>query len=210
MKTHPAILHTPRLTLRPFRASDRELLRRLLEGLDLQALFETGGRRLTAPRMAAALIRDAVTKTTHAAPIRLSLAIVPRGARTAIGGALLDCDAEGSGDIGLWLSPANRNRGLGSEALAALLRHGFDSLGLTTICGICTPANAASIRMMEGCGMRFQHRLTSEDQRGSVVERAAYTITREFLQDRHQRQQAKPAQPDISHPSFRASPDPGK
>ncbi len=176
-KLPPLLIHTERLTLRPFRAADRASLVRLLEGIDLRALFEGGGHNLTASRMAATLIRDAAKATTGSTVRRLSLAILPQGKRTLIGGALLDGDAEGGGDIGLWLALDYRDRGLGQEALSALIQYGFTVWGRTRITGICEPTNRASIRLMEACGMRFQHRLSSEDLPGGVGERRFYGET---------------------------------
>ncbi len=179
-RRRPAI-RTPRLTLRPFREADRGALHRLLEGREARAYFDTGGRRLTAARLAATLIRDANAIKHDRAPCRLSLAIVPRGRRQPVGGALLACDAVDGADVGLWLSPAFRRQGLGHETLCALLRHGFSSLDRHRISGYCDAGNRASIRLMESCGMRYQHQVKIEDEQGVEREQAYFALNENSL-----------------------------
>ena len=156
-KTLP--LRTRRLTLRPFRMSDRRSLRQLLEAVNIQSLFEAGGLRVTVHRLVKTLIRDGVEPALDSAPRRLSLAIVPRGRRTPIGGALLACDTENQAEIGLWLSPDHQAKGYGQEALHALIAYGFGQLGLRRITGTCRDNNPESIRLMTRADMTFQCRL---------------------------------------------------
>ncbi len=170
------VIRSSRLTLRPFRPTDLHPLKRLLEQLGDGSLFDSGGRPLSPARLAAKMIREAAAHKSGKDTARLSLAILPRGRRDLIGGALLACDVEGSADAGMWFSPDYRGRGLGKEALALLLRYGNQTLGRKRIRGICASDNTASIRLMEACGMRFQHRLTAEDKRGRPIELVDYAI----------------------------------
>lgn len=49
-------------------------------------------------------------------------------------------------------------KGLASEAAAASLRYGFESLGLDSIAAVTRPDNWPSRRVMERLGMKFQRR----------------------------------------------------
>jgi ribosomal-protein-alanine N-acetyltransferase len=177
MKPAPCVIRTSRLTLRPFRASDREPLRRLLERVDIHALFDTSGRRISPTSLAEKMLRDAGRPRTRGS-FRLCLAILPRGGRLPVGGALLDCDSAGSATIGLWLSPEWRGKGLGREALDGLIRHGFETGACARITGMCNPGNHASIRLMEACGMRLDSRLKSEDDQGQPVDRIVFALSK--------------------------------
>jgi RimJ/RimL family protein N-acetyltransferase len=53
------------------------------------------------------------------------------------------------------LEPALWGRGLATEAARAVLRYGFDELGLAEIFAGADPPNAASFRVMERLGMRW-------------------------------------------------------
>ena len=57
-------------------------------------------------------------------------------------------------EIGWVFDPRYHGRGYATEAAAALLRHGFETLGLHRIVATCQPENAASWRVMEKIGMR--------------------------------------------------------
>jgi ribosomal-protein-alanine N-acetyltransferase len=49
-------------------------------------------------------------------------------------------------------------RGLAAEAARAMIRYGFEELGLTRIQASTDAPNLASVRMMEKCGMMFDRR----------------------------------------------------
>jgi ribosomal-protein-alanine N-acetyltransferase len=57
-------------------------------------------------------------------------------------------------EIGWVLDKRHHGHGYATEAAAALLKHGFDTLGLHRIIATCQPANVASYRVMEKIGMR--------------------------------------------------------
>ncbi len=62
----------------------------------------------------------------------------------------------GSIEVGYALPPKYWNKGYASEMTMAVLRVGFDVLQLSRIVAIAQPANAASRRVMEKCGLIFE------------------------------------------------------
>ena len=78
------------------------------------------------------------------------------------GGALIGyCGlAHGSDEIGVelvyLLAREEWGKGIASEAAAATLRYGFESLGFDSIAALTRPDNWRSRRVMERLGMRFQ------------------------------------------------------
>lgn len=56
-------------------------------------------------------------------------------------------------DIGYRFLPEYWGRGLATEACRASLAFGFDTIGLERIIGLVMPANVASIRVLDKCGM---------------------------------------------------------
>jgi [ribosomal protein S5]-alanine N-acetyltransferase len=56
------------------------------------------------------------------------------------------------------LAPLHWGRGLASEAAHAVLQHGFATLGMSRILARADAPNAASIRVMQRLGMRFERR----------------------------------------------------
>ena len=57
-------------------------------------------------------------------------------------------------EIGWVLNGRYHGHGYATEAALALLRHGFETLGLHRIIATCQPENVASWRVMEKLGMR--------------------------------------------------------
>ena len=60
------------------------------------------------------------------------------------------------GEIGYVLNPAYHGRGYATEAASAVIRYGFENLGLNRIEGRYMVENAASRRVMEHCGLVFE------------------------------------------------------
>jgi RimJ/RimL family protein N-acetyltransferase len=57
-------------------------------------------------------------------------------------------------EIGISLAPRFQRRGLGAEALRALLGYLFDELAKHRVFGSVDPRNAASLALLRRCGMR--------------------------------------------------------
>jgi RimJ/RimL family protein N-acetyltransferase len=57
-------------------------------------------------------------------------------------------------EIGWVFNPKFYNKGFASEAAYAVLKYGFDDLGLHRIIATCQPENPPSYRVMEKIGMR--------------------------------------------------------
>ena len=64
-------------------------------------------------------------------------------------------DELGEVDLGYRFLPAYWGAGLATEASRACVNHGFTRLRLGRILGLVDPANAASVRVLEKCGMTF-------------------------------------------------------
>lgn len=62
------------------------------------------------------------------------------------------------GDVGWWLHPRVRGRGIGAEAARALLGWCFAERGLHRVTSSCLADNAASFRLMQRLGMRVETR----------------------------------------------------
>lgn len=58
-------------------------------------------------------------------------------------------------EIGYWLGVPHWGNGLMSEAVAELLRRGFDDLGLETVWGACFEGNHRSSRVLEKYGFGY-------------------------------------------------------
>lgn len=151
-------LHTERLTLRAATADDA----------DATWAF----RRLESVNEWLTGCPDTVEgyREQFADPIRLSTTVVvqlghdPRG--PVIGDLMLRCEdawaqsemadeARGAqAELGWVLDPTRTGRGYATEAVRALVRHGFEDLGVRRVTANCFLANDASWRLMERVGMR--------------------------------------------------------
>jgi RimJ/RimL family protein N-acetyltransferase len=74
------------------------------------------------------------------------------------------------GEIGWSIHPDAQGRGLATEGGRAMLRLGFDEVGLHRIAAGCDPRNAASLRVMEHLGMRREAEFReAEFQKGEWI-----------------------------------------
>jgi RimJ/RimL family protein N-acetyltransferase len=69
---------------------------------------------------------------------------------------LVKRDALPGVDVGYAFLPPFRSKGYAYESAAAVLRHARDVVGLKRLLAIVNPDNAASIRLLEKLGMRFE------------------------------------------------------
>lgn len=83
------------------------------------------------------------------------------------------------GEVGYVINPAYSGRGLATEAVGALLRLGFDGLGLHRITGRLDARNIASARVLERAGLRREaHLVENEFVKGEWTDELIYAILR--------------------------------
>lgn len=92
----------------------------------------------------------------------LSLAIVERSASEAVGLVFLGLrQPEGHCEVGYWLIPRARGRGLGTEAVHLASRWVLDGTGVYRLFGHVVPDNTASIGVLTKCGFTREGLLRS-------------------------------------------------
>ena len=76
------------------------------------------------------------------------------------------------------------NKGYMTEAAKAVIKYGFEELGLELISCCCYPFNAGSMRVIEKCGFRFEGvmRMAEKIFNGNVYDHRNYSLTKgEYL-----------------------------
>jgi RimJ/RimL family protein N-acetyltransferase len=110
----------------------------------------------------------------------LSLAMVLPGAGKVIGDAVLKwiSDEHRQGEVGYIVHPRFAGNGYATEAAAAMLRLGFDDLGLHRIIGRLDARNAASARILDRLGMRREALFVQNEMvKGRWADEAIYAMT---------------------------------
>lgn len=82
-------------------------------------------------------------------------------------------------EVAYLLSRGAWGRGYATEAARAAVEFGFAKAGLAAIIGLVHPGNAASIRVLEKCGLKFfdQIKLWGMEMSRHRLNRAAYVIS---------------------------------
>jgi RimJ/RimL family protein N-acetyltransferase len=81
------------------------------------------------------------------------------------------------GEVGYVFNPAYHGRGYATEAVGALLRLGFEGLGLHRIAGHLDARNTASARVLERAGLRREaHLVENEIVKGEWADELIYGI----------------------------------
>ena len=143
-------LESERLVLRAATADDAHDLLRMAESL-INARF--GGPHLIPNHDARAYIEDRGRQYERRE--RIEWGIVLKTDSTLIGGvSLTDFLEKGRAELGYYLSRDHWGKGLTTEAVRAVLRYGFEEMGLYRIHATAHPENVGSIRVLEKVGMR--------------------------------------------------------
>ena len=142
-------LETERLLLRPLTPTDFDALYKAVFG-DPDVNW-TGTIR---PRRQA---RKSLDKLEHVRRHGFGmLAVVERSSGDVIGYAGLQHLEDGSDvEVGYYLGRRAWGRGLGTEVAEALVRAGFERLGLERIVAVVRPGNEASKRVLDKAGLHF-------------------------------------------------------
>lgn len=161
-------LSTARLRLRPLSVDDAAFVLQLLnEPAFLEHIGDKGVRDLAGARR---FLREGAWTRQELAGHGM-LAVEPLEGGTPLGVCgLLHRHALGLTDVGFAFLAAHRGRGYATEAALAVARHGREALGLERVHGLVSPANAASIRVLEKLGLRFRELVQlSESDRGTAL-----------------------------------------
>jgi RimJ/RimL family protein N-acetyltransferase len=147
-------VETARLVLRPFSEGDLEALF-AFHSLPEVARFlywEARDREQVRAVLEAKLGQTALEAEGQV----LALAVVWREVGTVVGEVSLQwlSRVHRQGEVGFVFHPGYQGRGLATEAAEAMLRLGFEGLGLHRVIGRCDARNLPSARLMERLGMR--------------------------------------------------------
>lgn len=198
------VLRTQRLVLRGYRAEDLAAVHRFASDPQLSAYVEWGPNTpqdsrnfLTAclaekhrdPRLAYTF---AITAPDGGGPaagepfgsVGLTVdddagAAGAAGAAGSPGPAVTAGPAGRTGEVGYVIAADRWGRGYATEAAAAVVQFGFDTLGLDRISATCRPGNTASARVLAKMGMVLQTRLSAHKLiRGQWEDSLLYSLRR--------------------------------
>ena len=158
-------LATPRLIVRPFDPADTPAVIPFWGDADTMRFFGHGEPWVVDEPSATACI-DRTRSYYHAHP-GYGIFAVELKAHAFLAGhiALKPLDGD-EVEIGWLVHSRYRGQDLASEAARAMLRHGFETLGLDQIVAVMVPHNTASRRVAERLGMVYQG---TRPERGSTV-----------------------------------------
>lgn len=151
-------LVTERLRLREFVAKDHEAVHRYASDPEVTLYMEWGPNDLQATKV---FLDEADRSASRYPRSRYALAVVRRDRNELIGSVELQVASEqsGQGTLGYVLARSSWGHGYATEAATALLRYGFDELGLQTISATCDPENTSSAAVLQKIGMRQERYL---------------------------------------------------
>jgi [ribosomal protein S5]-alanine N-acetyltransferase len=148
------VIETARLRLRWLRAEDAAFI------LDLQTdpdfIANIGDRGVHDLESARRYIEEGPGASYQRCGFGLYLVELKETAAVLGMCGLLRRDSHPDVEIGFALLPQARRRGYALEAATATLQFGLSSLGLRRIVAITAPQNAASIRILERAGFKFE------------------------------------------------------
>ncbi|HTE60971.1 MAG TPA: GNAT family protein [Solirubrobacteraceae bacterium] len=170
-------LVTDRLHLRPFMPGDLDALEAIHgdAGVVRYLYWDVRTRAELRGVLAEKQQRHALVKQGDS----LNLAAVLPGSAEVVGDVTLMWHSEEhrQGEIGYILHPAHQGKGYATEATRALLRIGFDELGLHRIAGRLDGRNTASARVLERVGMRREACFVENEQvKGEWTDEVVYAL----------------------------------
>jgi RimJ/RimL family protein N-acetyltransferase len=160
---HAYPLRTPRLDLRPYESSDLDHLRAMYAREDVSRYLYS--EPMGEDELVAYLAKKVAGRALARQGDGLNLLGVLRGTGDVVGDVNLAWVSEEhrSGEVGFVLKPDFTGRGYATEMAAAMLRVGFDELGLHRVVGRLDARNAGSAAVLERLGMRREALLVDNE-----------------------------------------------
>jgi RimJ/RimL family protein N-acetyltransferase len=177
--TQQPILHTARLTLRPFTMNDAPAIHRLagayevaLNTLLIPHPYPEGAAEEWIGRHQA----DFDENRIHHFALDVG---------ELVGAMALVMKGDGIAEIGYWIGVPFWGRGYATEAAAEVVRYGFEKCGLQRIFAGHFTRNAASGRVLQKVGMQYEGTLRRHQIKwGEALDIAFYGILREEWENR--------------------------
>jgi len=180
---HALPISTPRLTLRPPNHADAEVIEGLVS--DAAVALPTASSPHPYPKGGAA---DWIARAQAQAEAGGGLdLVIERNTDGIVVGAVGLRPGEGAAaEIGYWIGKPFWGQGYATEAVSAVVAHGFARMGLRAIDAAASADNAASIRVQEKAGLAF-HRseLRHRPARGVAGADPIRRVTRDAWQATH-------------------------
>jgi len=151
MTSGGAVLETERLRLRWFRPSDLAPLFELYRDPEIRRYFPDGTRTYEQTREELEWFSRGEPLSLWATELKEDDSFIGRC-------GLLPWTIEGRDEVEVAYMIARpwQGRGLATEAACALVRHGFESLGLRRIIALIDPAHAESIAVARRAGLHYE------------------------------------------------------
>jgi hypothetical protein len=159
----PLIVQTPRLILRELELSDLAALT-ALRGDERVMRFSYAGPQT--PRQVEEYLRQCIQRYNDWGYGLWAVTLTGPAARFigVCGLMRAPFDDRWEPELGYRLAPDCWGRGYATEAAAAARDMAFERFGLRTLVALIDPANAASIRVAEKIGLRFERALVHKGQ----------------------------------------------
>lgn len=141
------VLTTERLTLRPFTLADAPAVQSLVSAYEVAL----NTRSIPHPYPEGGAEAWIATHDVEFRENRAHVFAIDDG--QVVGGIDLILRGDGVGEVGYWIGVPFWGRGYATEALKAVIGHGFENLGLRRIFACHFGRNAASGRVMQKAGM---------------------------------------------------------
>lgn len=156
------VLETPRLLLRDFTPGDWPAVLAYQSDPRYLRYYAWESR---APEAVQAFVQMFIDQQRQEPRLKYQLAVTLRDTGALIGNCgIRKATADGhEAEIGYELSPDHWGRGYATEAVAAILRFGFETLRIHRVAAWLVADNVASARVLEKNGLRLEGRLRDKE-----------------------------------------------
>ena len=171
------MIYTRRLTLREFRPDDWESVH-LYARVPEVSQYDIWGPN--SEDDSKEFVATCIAKTSADPILEYQLAVILNDTDMLIGGCGLKRDdaSDDSASLGYAINPDFQSRGFATEIANALIRFGFNELGLAIVIAECDTRNTASSRVMEKAGMKMVTRLHDYRMvKGEMTDSYRYSIS---------------------------------
>ena len=171
------VLETERLRLRPFTFDDEAAVFALVSDPEVARFVRFEAHRTPAETRAFLELVDRYYRRGE--PFAWAIARREDGRLIGSCGFVSHAGERKSAEIGYWLGKPYWGKGYAAEAAQALVRFGFEQMGLERVEAKCFLENRAGQRVIEKLGMKFVGTDRSEMIKGEYPELRLYAVARQ-------------------------------